>query len=379
VPGVLATRTLRDPKERIATLLVVPFMNCGAKLPVYAVLIAAFFPRNRARMLFILTMLSWAFALFAAKIIRATILKGPKTPFVMELPPYRVPTIKGLLIHSWERTWQYIKKAGTIILGISIVLWAMMTFPGLSEKQMAAFAGRESGLESAFLASPQVKESIGGREGLERLDSLYAQYRRALRESDDAALAGLEESPLFPVVRTAVSIEQGKGTAAIHDKANLAVAEQYVQLRKGMHEMTARRQQAMLDRTVAGWMGRALEVVTRPLGFDYRINIALVGGFAAKEVVVSTLGTAYSLGEIDPESADSLSQRLKNDSHWNPLMAFTLLVFIMLYVPCFATVLIMSKESSWRWAAFSIGFNLVTAYIVALLISKGGGLLGLGA
>ena len=379
VPGVMATRTLRDPKERIATLLVVPFMNCGAKLPVYAVLIAAFFPRNRARMLFILTMLSWAFALFAAKIIRATILKGPKTPFVMELPPYRVPTIKGLLIHSWERTWQYIKKAGTIILGISIILWAMMTFPGLSEKQMATFAGRESGLESAFLASPQVEESIGGREGLERLDSLYAQYRRALRESDDAALAGLEESPLFPVVRTAVSIEQGKGTAAIHDKANLAVAEQYVQLRKGMHEMTARRQQAMLDRTVAGWMGRALEVVTRPLGFDYRINIALVGGFAAKEVVVSTLGTAYSLGEIDPESADSLSQRLKNDSHWNPLMAFTLLVFIMLYVPCFATVLIMSKESSWRWAAFSIGFNLVTAYIVALLISKGGGLLGLGA
>jgi ferrous iron transport protein B len=378
VPGVMATRTLRDPKERIATLLVVPFMNCGAKLPVYAVLIAAFFPRNRARMLFILTMLSWTFALFAAKIIRATILKGPKTPFVMELPPYRMPTIKGLLIHSWERTWQYIKKAGTIILGISIILWAMMTFPGLSEKQMAAFSGRESGLESAFLASPQVKESIGGWEGLERLNSLYAQYRQALRESDDAALAGLEKSPLFPLVRTAVSIEKGKSAAAIHDKANLAVAEGYVQLRKGMNEMAARRQQAMLDGTVAGWMGRVLEVVTRPLGFDYRINIALVGGFAAKEVVVSTLGTAYSLGEINPDAADSLSQRLKNDPHWNPLMAFTLLVFIMLYVPCFATVLIMSKESSWRWAAFSIGFNLVTAYIVALLISKGGGLLGLG-
>jgi ferrous iron transport protein B len=379
VPGVLATRTLRDPKERIATLLVVPFMNCGAKLPVYAVLIAAFFPRNRARMLFILTMLSWAFALFAAKIIRATILKGPKTPFVMELPPYRAPTIKGLLIHSWERTWQYIKKAGTIILGISIVLWAMMTFPGLSEKQMTAFAGWESGLESAFLASPKVKELIGGREGLERLNSFYAQYRQALRESDEAALAGLEESPLFPLVRTAVSIERGQSAAMTPGKENLAIAKRYLQLRKGMHEIEARRQQAMLNRTVAGWMGRGLEVVTRPLGFDYRINIALVGGFAAKEVVVSTLGTAYSLGETDPEAAGSLSQRLKNDPHWNPLMAFTLLVFIMLYVPCFATVLIMSKESSWRWACFSIGFNLVTAYIIALLISKGGGLLGLGA
>jgi len=378
VPGVLATRTLRDPKERIATLLVVPFMNCGAKLPVYAVLIAAFFPRNRARMLFILTMLSWGFALFAAKIIRATILKGPKTPFVMELPPYRAPTIKGLFIHAWERTWQYIKKAGTIILGISIVLWAMMTFPGLSEKQITAFAERESGLESAFLASPPVKELIGGRQGLERLNSLYAQYRQALRESDDAALAGLEERPLFPLVRTAVSIETRKSAAIIPDKENLAIAKRYLQLRKGMHEIAARRQQAMLNRTVAGWMGRGLEVVTRPLGFDSRINIALVGGFAAKEVVVSTLGTAYSLGETDPEAAGSLTQRLKSDPHWNPLMAFTLLVFIMLYVPCFATVLIMSKESSWRWAGFSIGFNLVTAYIVALLISKGGGLLGLG-
>ena len=102
VPGVMATRTLMDPKERIATLLVVPFMNCGAKLPVYAVLIAAFFAKHEARMLFILTILSWGFALFAAKLIRSTVLKGEKTPFVMELPPYRVPTFRGLLIHTWS-------------------------------------------------------------------------------------------------------------------------------------------------------------------------------------------------------------------------------------------------------------------------------------
>ncbi|MBN2123009.1 MAG: ferrous iron transport protein B, partial [Deltaproteobacteria bacterium] len=112
VPGVLATRTLRDPKERIATLLVVPFMNCGAKLPLFGMLIAAFFSKNEARMLFVFTLLSWSFALFAAKIIRSSVLRGPKTPFVMELPPYRVPTLKGALIHTWERTWQYIKKAG---------------------------------------------------------------------------------------------------------------------------------------------------------------------------------------------------------------------------------------------------------------------------
>ncbi|HDZ23738.1 MAG TPA: ferrous iron transport protein B, partial [Desulfobacteraceae bacterium] len=106
--------------------------------------------------------------------------------------------------------------------------------------------------------------------------------------------------------------------------------------------------------------------------------IALVGGFAAKEIVVSTLGTAYSLGEADPEAAGSLSERLKNDPRWNPLLAFTLLVFTMLYVPCFATVIIMTKESSWRWAAFSISFNLAVAYIIAVIIFQGGKLLGLG-
>jgi ferrous iron transport protein B len=114
------------------------------------------------------------------------------------------------------------------------------------------------------------------------------------------------------------------------------------------------------------------------LGFDYRINIALVGGFAAKEVVVSTLGTAYSLGEIDLDEPSSLSERLKNNPGWNPLLAFTLIIFTMLYVPCIVTVIMIQKESSWSWAGFSVAFNLVVAYLVALVISKGGTALGLG-
>ncbi|PIW02209.1 MAG: ferrous iron transport protein B, partial [Deltaproteobacteria bacterium CG17_big_fil_post_rev_8_21_14_2_50_51_6] len=112
VPGVLSTRTLMDPKERIATLLVVPFMNCGAKMPVFAMLTAAFFSMSRTRIMFLLTLLAWGFALLSAKLLRSTILRGPKTPFVMELPPYRLPTFQGLLIHTWERTSQYVKKAG---------------------------------------------------------------------------------------------------------------------------------------------------------------------------------------------------------------------------------------------------------------------------
>jgi len=378
VPGVMAARTLRDPKERIATLLAVPFMNCGAKLPVYAVLIAAFFPRNRARMLFILTMLSWVFALFAAKLIRATVLKGPKTPFVMELPPYRAPTIKGLLIHTWERTWQYIKKAGTVILGISIILWAMMTFPGLSKDQTRTFSERSTGIEAAFLNAPHVHDFIRSRRQLESMNSLYSRYRALQQQDDDRALAELKKDPLFPLVRTAVALKKARSWPEIQQKELFEVARYYLDLQKDLKDLAAEKQAATLNRTVAGWIGRGLEGVTRPLGFDYRVNIALVGGFAAKEIVVSTLGTAYSLGETDPEAAGSLSDRLKNDPRWNPLLAFTFLVFTMLYVPCFATVIIMSKESSWRWAAFSISFNLVVAYIISLVIFQGGKFLGLG-
>ncbi|MCU0585684.1 MAG: ferrous iron transport protein B, partial [Desulfobacterales bacterium] len=115
VPGVMATRTLKSPRERLATLLTAPFMNCGAKLPVFALLVAAFFTRHEALVMLLITAVAWTGALLVAKLLRVTVIKGPSTPFVLELPPYRLPTLKGLLIHTWERTWQYIKKAGTVI------------------------------------------------------------------------------------------------------------------------------------------------------------------------------------------------------------------------------------------------------------------------
>jgi ferrous iron transport protein B len=131
VPGVMAARTLKSPREQLATLLTVPFMNCGAKLPVFALLVGAFFAANQALVMFLITIGAWGGALLVARLLRSTVVKGESTPFVMELPPYRLPTFKGLCIHTWNRTWQYVKKAGTVILGISIVLWALMTFPGL--------------------------------------------------------------------------------------------------------------------------------------------------------------------------------------------------------------------------------------------------------
>ena len=378
VPGVMATRTLRDPKERIATLLVVPFMNCGAKLPIFAVLIAAFFSAHKARVLFLLTLLSWAFALFAAKIIRSTVLKGPKTPFVMELPPYRLPTIRGLLIHTWERTWQYIKKAGTVILGISIILWTIMTFPGPSEKQVKSFEDHRDNLVRSFLASHDVKGWIENEKDLKYLNSLYDSCIGEADKNDIAFPKGLDNGPLLKLAETACILEKGKTPSGEIETGQIKAAFQYLRLRGEMVDLDTRENQEALQGTIAGRIGRRLEIVTRPLGFDYRTNIALLGGFVAKEVVVSTLGTAYSLGDVDPEEAGSLSERLKNDSNWNPLLAFTLIIFTMLYVPCFITVIMIRRESSWRWAGFSIAFNLVAAYVIALFIRQVGLALGLG-
>ena len=320
VPGVMATRTLRSPKERMATLLTVPFMNCGAKVPVLALLIGTFFAENKALFMFLFTLLAWVVALCAAKLLRSTILRGKPTPFVMELPPYRFPTFQGLLIHTWERTWQYIKKAGTVILGISILLWAMMTYPGLPAGQQQEYEQKREQLRSGY-STEAVNEVDSGEE-----------------------ITSTEGLKLARLLEEVERIESEKA----------------------------------LQYSIAGRIGKGLESLSRLAGFDWRTNIALVGGFAAKEVIVSTLGTAYSMGEVDVEQADSLGNRLKKSPNWNKVIAVAVLVFIMFYAPCFVTVVCISRESSWKWAFFSMAFNTVFAFLLAVVVFQVGTFLNLG-
>jgi ferrous iron transport protein B len=324
VPGVMATRTLRSSKERLATILTVPFMNCGAKLPVFALLIGAFFSEMEAQIMLILTLLSWGMAFLIAKILRSTILKGPSTPFLLELPPYRMPTLRGLLIHTWERAWLYVKKAGKVILGVSIILWALMTFPGLPETEKEAFDTNRQ--------------------------KLISQLPEDLRQT---ALDGK-----LP-------------------KAGLS--EDVAQVREKLLSVDRAEAQEALKSSAAGRIGTALESLTQFCGFDWRTNVALVGGFAAKEVIVSTMGTAYSMGKLDSEEKASLGERLANDPAWNPLIAFALIVFSMLYSPCFVSVVCLSREAgSWKWGLFSMVFNTGVAFLAASLVYQGGRLLGLG-
>ena len=325
VPGVLATRTLRSSRERLATLLTAPFMNCGAKLPVFAMLIAAFFPDRHAQMLFLLTLLSWMLALLLAKVLRSTILRGPSTPFLLELPPYRLPTFKGLLIHTWERTWQYIRKAGTIILAISILFWALMAYPELPASRKEAF---EKDRQEVLIKTPE-------------------PLRAALQE-------GKEGDPALPAtVRDAVLALQAL------DREEARAALQY---------------------SIAGRLGLALEKVTQWCGFDWRTNVALLSGFAAKELILATMGTAYSMGKGREIEDLPLSEQLAQDSGWNKTRALALIIFIMLYAPCLATIICIIKEAgAWKWGVFSLVFNTTVAFLAAVLVYQGGRWLGFGS
>lgn len=370
VPGIMATRTMKEPKERLVTILVAPLMNCGAKLPVYALLIGAFFSGDRASIMFILTIISWAMALFAGRVIRSTVLSGPSAPFVLELPPYRVPTLRGLLIHTWERTWMYVKKAGTTILAVSILFWALMTFPGLSSEQRAIFQDKQDNLLSNFLKDPVVSAVFKNQEDLKSFEGPESQKKRDRTEKLTDFLKSRNLSH---------DLQKEADLSMDFQKINSTVVLKHAQYELEKLRLENEEQSARLRNTIAGRVGLYLEWVFKPIGFDWKTNVALLGGFAAKEVVVSTLGTAYSMGSIERDQYSNLSDQLKNEPGWNPLMAFTLIMFVMLYAPCFVTLVVIRRETGkWRWTIFAMVYTTLLAYCVAFIVKTTGTFFGIG-
>ncbi|HMK35285.1 MAG TPA: ferrous iron transport protein B [Desulfomonilaceae bacterium] len=372
VPGIMATRTMKEPKERLVTILVSPLMNCGAKLPVYALLIGAFFPDHKVRMMFILTIISWVMVLAAGKVIRSTVLSGPPAPFVLELPPYRVPTMRGLLIHTWERTWMFVKKAGTVLLAVSIVLWAMMSFPSLPEEKAKPFEEKEAALTSAFLAEPAIAPAFKSEKDV----TDFEEFRKRFEEGDPQELEKL--NPLFFGLAKAVKDAENGASKKVASPESAAAAA-FIRYSAEKAAIEGEKQSTRLKNTIGGRIGVALETVFKPMGFDWRTNVALLGGFAAKEVIVATLGTAYSLGEVETRKADNLSEQLRREPGWNRLTAFSLLLFVMLYNPCIATLVTIRKESGkWRWTLFAMVYTTVLAYVVTLSVYSVGSFLKLG-
>ena len=311
IPGIMATRTIENRRDRFATIMIAPFMSCSARLPVYTLMIGAFFAGQKvfgfislgAVLMLAMYTLGIVVALVIAFILKRTLLKAPPPPFIMELPPYRMPSLRTVFQNMLTRAWLFVKRAGTVILTISIILWALMYFP------------------------------------------------RA-----DAAKA----SPM----QTELSASTGT------DKGDPAVE---LPLPEG----------EQLRRSFAGRLGHIIEPVIRPLGFDWKIGVALIASFAAREVLVSTLSIIYNVGKDENEESETLISAIRNAKDddgkivWTPLTALTLMVFFVLAMQCMSTIAIVRRETnSWSWTLFMVSYMTALAYFAAFVTYQGGKMLG---
>jgi len=276
VPAIMATRTIEDRKSRLLTMLVIPMMSCSARIPVYVILVSAFFSQYAAYVLTGLYLLGMVMAVLMAKLFSRFFVKGESLPFVMELPPYRMPTAKAVLRHTWEKGKEYLKKMGTIILGASIIVWALSYFPTNDNRQLQA--------ENSYMAK----------------------------------------------------------------------------------------------------IGKTIEPAMRPCGFDWRQSVSLLAGIGAKEVVASTMAVVYATSDDEAvaleedfeseEGGSRISELVRNNM--SPLSAASMLLFILLYMPCISTIVAIKNESGkWKWALFTVAYTIGLAWIVATAFFQIGSLL----
>jgi ferrous iron transport protein B len=304
VPAIMASRIIESRRDRLITMLITPFMSCSARLPVYILFISAFFASNQASMLFILYALGMVLAVLSALLLRKVFFRTAEIPFVMELPPYRVPTGRSIVKHVWFRTELYLKKIGGVILIASVIIWIMSNFP---RRIPAGFEQKISRIEKSHISDKQKAETI-------------------------------------QKLRTEQKSEQQRNS-------------------------------------ILGMVGRTIEPVMKPLGFDWRLSVSLISGVAAKEVVVSTLGVLFQAGDhgghkslvekIQVQKADS-GNRL-----FTPLNAFSFMLFILTYFPCIGVVSAISRESgSWKWSAFIILYTTGIAWLLSFTVYQLGSLVG---
>jgi ferrous iron transport protein B len=319
IPGIMATRTIENRYDRLATILIAPFMSCSARLPVYTLMIGAFFTGQTvfgflsigAILMLAMYFLGVIVAIIVAFILKRTILKSPPPPFVMELPPYRLPNLRTVLQNMFTQAGLFLKRAGTVILAISIILWALTYFPR-SEREV------------------QIPNSK------------------------------------FQIQTETVAVNQLDAEDQSSKPENRAGGEQ-------------------LQNSYAGQLGHFIEPVIEPLGFDWKIGVALIASFAAREVLVSTLSIIYNVGKDETEESETLISAIreakKDDGSavWSPLTALTLMVFFVLAIQCMSTVAIVRRETnSWSWTLFMVVYMTVVAYLAAFLTYQGGRLLGFG-
>ena len=321
VPAIMATRTIEDRNSRLLTILINPFMSCSARLPVYILFIAAFFPEKPGTILFVLYTTGILIAVLIARLFKRFIFRKNDLPFVMELPPYRLPTIRSTTRHMWHKGQQYLRKMGGIIMVASIIIWFLGYYP------------RESQSHEAF-------ES--------QLNMISEKYETSYANTSDS-----------------VEINRLKESEKVEISAIMDIMHQKQQ-----------------EDSYIGRIGHSIEPIIKPLGFDWKMGISLLSGIAAKEIVISTMSVIYQSAHNDENDTKQLITNMQNDKYsdgtpvFNQLVSLSFLLFILIYFPCIAVIAAIKKESgSWKWALFTIFYTTALAWIVAFGVYQIGGLL----
>lgn len=382
VPSVMGARILDNYKDRMVTILITPFMSCSARLPVYTLFAAAFFPPEWAgTVVFGVYALGIVFGIVFAKIFRKYLFAGEAEPFVMELPPYHLPTLKATLTHMFERGIMYLKKAGTFILAASILVWFITTYPmdveyskdydALHDQVAQTYEMKDAETLAHFgIATDEQKDQVN-----EIVDNMKSTVADATTQAEDAGEAAPEieveddsEAPeLFNDIKEQNEQLFPVAWSMYKNSVNLDDENQKIDEQKNSEK---------LEQSYAAMFGKAINPVLKPLGFDWKIGVSLVAGLAAKEVVVSTLGTIYAVGG-DTDHPQALTDYLQNDPHFTPLIALTLMLFILIYPPCIAALAVIKRETgSWKWMLFMFCYENAFAWIACFIFYNIGLALG---
>jgi ferrous iron transport protein B len=351
IPGIMSARTIESRKDRLATIFVAPFMSCSARLPVYTLLIgtvfASFGPVKQAGVMLVCYAGGIIAAVGTAWLFKRSLLKGGATSFILELPSYKMPQPFEVGRQVWKNSAQFLTKAGTTILAISILLWAVSYYPRLDH------AKAESIRQQAFSAAvdgaklPQISPSF-----LAKLQAGGYDPGQASRIGS-AIAAALPPAELSPV-----------DFAKAHDAADNAVTA------------------AQSEFSFAGRFGHAIEPIIRPLGFNWKMGVGLVSAFAARETFVSSMGITYAVGDTEDAGTADLSKAMQADHYangnpvWTPLVAVSLLAWFVLAMQCMSTIAIVRRETGgWKWPIFMLVYMNALAYLVSLAIYQVGSLI----
>jgi len=321
VPAIMATRIIESKRDRLVTMLITPFMSCSARLPVYILFISAFFAKNQGTVLFILYAIGVIFAIVSALLLKKTFFKTADVPFVMELPPYRIPTVRSIFKHMVFRTSLYLRKIGSIILIASIVIWVLSYFPH------------------------NVKYSKDYNAEINKVEQQYTEQLQKQGATD------AKQIDLIKIQKDA-------------DVNSLMSAQ------KSEHQ----------SKSFIGVIGKFIQPVMKPLGFDWKMSVSVLSGLAAKEVVVSTMGVLYQADNND-QAQNSLVSRIQREKYedgtnvFSPLVAFCYMLFILIYFPCIGVVAAIRRESkSWKWALFTVVYTTGAAWMISFIVYLIGGL-----